>query len=325
MLLKRACPEVLPQEPSRPSTRANFLMAAKKQTNKAKSVPTSSVVARLDDGTVQVTMTIAQSLVEEKKELALKQLIEELQVPGFRKGKAPKDAAIKHIEQQKLYEHMLRFLLPEAYAQAVEQHNLRPILAPRFELVSVDDNTDWTVRAITCELPSIDVKDYKKALTGKGKAKIAVPGKKDDDESKADTTRAEQEQEVIKVLLETSEANIPDILLEEEVNHKLSGLIDQLQKVGLTIERYLAQTGKSAEQIKEEYKRQSAEAIKLELVLNTIAAEEAIVVGDDEVEAVAATMEDPSTGTGQDKEQTKRVIRSILLQRKTLDRLISYL
>ena len=301
-------------------------MSAKKSKSTPKNVQSSAVVARLDDGTVQVTMTIPYSLVEEKKELALKQLIEDLQVPGFRKGKAPKDAAVKHIEQQKLYEHMLRFLLPEAYAQAVEKHGLRPILAPRFELVSVDDDTDWTVRAITCELPSVDVKDYKKALKGKAKPKIIVPKRsKGKDEPSTDTTRAEQEQEVIKTLLETTEANIPEILLEEEVNHKLSGLIEQLQKVGLTIERYLAQTGKSAEQIKEEYKRQSAEAIKLELVLSKIAAEEQIVVEDGEVETVAASMDDPSAPAPQDKEQTKRVIRSILVQRKTLDRLISYL
>ena len=300
-------------------------MSAKKTTSKSTAMPASSVVARLDDGTVQVTMTIPYSKVEEKKELALKQLVEDLQVPGFRKGKVPKDAAIKHIEQQKLYEHMLRYLLPEAYAEAVEKHALRPILAPRFELVSVDDDTDWTVRAITCELPSVDLKDYKKALKSKGEPKAAIKKGKAKDVQSADTTRAEQEQEVIKTLLETAEANIPDILLEEEVNHKLSGLIEQLQKVGLTIERYLAQTGKTADQIKEEYKKQSAEAIKLELVLSQIAQTEEIVVGDDEVETVAASMDDPPTPAPQDKEQTKRVIRSILVQRKTLDKLISYL
>lgn len=289
----------------------------------AAKISTSSVLARLGDGTVQLTLIIPQAAVDKKREESLKKMIAEVEVPGFRKGKAPQDTALKHIEQQKLYEHMLQFLLPEAYSKAVQEHSLRPILAPRFELVSVEDGKDWQVRAITCELPSINVKDYKKALQGKGKPKIIVPGKKDEKES-PEATRKEQEQEVIKTLLDSTEANIPNILLEEEVNHKLTGLIDQLQKVGLTIERYLAQTGKTAEGIKEEYKRQSSEAIKLELVLNKIASNEQIIVADGEIETVVASMKD-DPGTPQDGEQTRRIVRSVLLQRKTLDKLISYL
>lgn len=292
-----------------------------------KSVSTS-VVARLDDNTIQVTITIPYSKVVEKKELALRQLIEELQVPGFRKGKVPKDAAIKHIEQQKLYEHMLRFLLPEAYAESVEKHTLKPILAPRFELVSVNDDSDWTVRAITCELPLFEMGNYKSSIKDTAKTKADHTKDADSKENNPDVLKAEKEQEIIKTLLLTTEVKIPEILLEEEVNHKLSNLVDQLQKVGLTIEKYLAQTGKTVENIKEEYKRQSSEAIKLELVLNKIAIEEKILVDDSEIEAVATNMQDPNnttTQTPQDMEQTRRVIRSILLQRKTLDKLISYL
>src|SRR3990167_4816501 len=149
-------------------------MAAKTKTQ-TNSVPSKSILARLGDGTIQVTLTISRADVDKKREESLKQLIEEIEVPGFRKGKVPKDAALKHIEQQKLYEHMLQFLLPEAYSKAVQEHGLRPILAPRFELVSVEDGKDWQVRAITCELPEIDVKDYKKALNGKGTSKIVLP------------------------------------------------------------------------------------------------------------------------------------------------------
>lgn len=298
-------------------------MAAKKSTTKSASVGTKSVLAKLQDGTVQLTLTIPQAAVDKKREESLKKLVAEIEVPGFRKGKVPQDTALKQIEQQKLYEHMLQFLLPEAYSKAAQEHNLRPILAPRFELVSVKDGEDWQVRAITCELPSVDVKDYKKALKGKGRPKIVLP-KNEKSKQSADTTRAQQEQDVIKILLDTTEASIPDILLEEEVNHKLTGLIDQLQKVGLTIERYLAQTGKTAERVKEEYKRRSQEAIKLELVLNTIARDEQILVGNDEIETVVASMKD-DPGAPQDKEQTRRIVRSVLLQRKTLDKLISYL
>ena len=49
----------------------------------------SSVIARSDDGTVQITFTIPSVVIKKEEDLALVHLAQDLEVPGFRKGKAP--------------------------------------------------------------------------------------------------------------------------------------------------------------------------------------------------------------------------------------------
>lgn len=302
--------------------------------NKVKQI--KSVLATSDDGTVQLTITIPQAQVAEAKKEALKHIIEGLEVPGFRKGKVPEDIAQRHIEKQKLYEHALQHLLPEAYRQAVQEHSLKPVISPRFELLSTDDDSprgeagkDWSVRATTCELPEITLGDYKKIITGSAKAQdIWVPGKDPSGDSgqAKKPTREEKEQKVIKALFDSVEIRIPKLLVEEEVSHKLSQLLDQLQKLGVTIEQYLASTGKNVDMLRQEYAKQAEDSLKLVLSLNKIAETEKITVEDKEInEAMSVASSAASNGdqkTDVDPQQ-KLFVKTVLQRRKALDSLVN--
>lgn len=301
----------------------NTHMATKKNNGTKQEEKVTSTLARQEDGTVQITMTIPKELVEKEKEHALAHLIEDLEVPGFRKGKAPKDIALKHIELQRLYDHTLQHLLPSAYTTAAEEYKLKPILSPRFELISIENGEDWQIRAITCELPAVNLGDYKKLVKDNIKTTdIWIPGKdKGKNQPSGGPTREEKEQEVIKTLIEKTEVSIPYLLIEEEINHKLSHLLEQVQKIGLSIEQYLASTGKTVEQVKEEYGKQAEGAIKLELALNKVAEEEKIDVPEEEIDAVISVTGDEKTKETLSSPYQKRLIRGALLRRKALDTL----
>lgn len=291
----------------------------------------TSVLARQDDGTIQLTITVPDSTVKEKREEALSHTIQDLEVPGFRKGKAPRDVALKHIEKQQLTNHLLQHLLPEVYSQAVEQHKLQPALSPRFELVKIDEGEDWVIRAITCQLPEVNLGDYKKEILGMAKAQdIWVPshhkgagqaGKTAD--KKGQLTREEKEQKVISKLLQIVQIKIPKILIDRQVEERLAQLLDQLQKLGLSIEQYLSSTGKTLDSLKEEYKKQAEETLKLEFTLNKIAQLEKVEVNEAELESIinAAGSEDAKKQLSSPKQ--KAVIKSILHRRKALDRLVA--
>lgn len=287
---------------------------------------TKSVLARLDDGTIQLTFTIPFNTVQETREAVLKELANDVEVPGFRKGKAPLDLALKNIDRQRLYEHTLQHLLPQHYAKAVLEHNLRPVLQPRFELVSIEEERDWTIRAVTCELPEIDLGDYKKTVSELKKTEIWTPAKGDPKASN-EPSREEKEQQIIKALLESTKLSLPKPLIDEEINHKLAELLDQVQKLGLTIEQYLASTNRTVEQLKQDYASQSQESIKLVLILNRVAEAEKVQVSDAEIEEVINATSSPTKGNGQAKsavspEQTS-LIRAVLSRRKALDSLVN--
>lgn len=292
------------------------------QTSKPKNV--NSVLAKTPDGTIQITLTIKASEVEKNRNVALEHLAENLTIPGFRKGKAPRDIAAGHLDQKKLYEHTLEHILPSAYAEAVNYHQVVPSIAPRFELVSVEEGKDWVIRAITCEIPAFELGNYKRIVEGAKKTDIWVPGK---DKKTREITREEKEQQVIKTLLEKFDIQIPAILIEEEVNHRLAQLLDQTQRLGLTIDQYLSSTGKALEEVKKEYELQSKDSLKLIILLNKIAEAENIMIDDQEIEAIISASIDSQNGIKDknimDNPERKRLVRSILLRRRALDSLVN--
>lgn len=296
-------------------------MAAKSKTkNQPKETVKKSVLAQTEDNTIQLTLTIPHKKVQAKKEEALGALAEKLNIPGFRKGKAPRELAEKRIDKQDLYNEMLSRLLPEIYADAVQEHQLRPILAPKFEILSISEEDDWTIRAITCELPVVEVGNYKVFAKGELQtAKIWVPGE-NGEQGKKETSQEDKEQKILEAIIKNSKSQIPNILIEEEVNHKLSRLLDQTQKLGLTVEQYLASTGKTIEGLRTELARQAREAIMLELALNKIADEEKIAVEDSEINQIiraSGTEEQAQNATP----QQKAMITGVIKRRKALDKL----
>lgn len=311
---------------------------AKKNTNtEQKESKITSVLARQDDGAIQLTLTIPEEIILKIRELVIKRLIDELTIPGFRKGKAPNDLALKQIDMQRVYENTLQHLLPEAYAQAVTEHNLQPVLAPRFELLNVDEGQDWQVRAHTCEAPNVVLGDYKSKIKDLKKSDIWIPGNPSagfhSDESseragqeKKERTQEDKEQQVIKTILDTSDAKIPTLLIDEEVNHRLSQLVEQVQKLGLSVEQYLNSTGKNVEQLKSEYAEQAKESIKLVLALNKVAQEEKVDISDQEIDAIMSAgsnaLSKENLNNDQQAEQ-KRLVRSVLLRRKAIESLTS--
>lgn len=289
---------------------------------------TNSTVARTDDGTIQITFTIPFALVKEKRLEVAKTLSEKVEVPGFRKGKAPTDKVLEHASPNTILQETLSKILPKLLGNAVEEHKIKPVIYPKFELVKSDENSDWQVRAITCEAPDIDLGDYKSGISklnlGK-KNEIWTPGTEKKSEPK-ELTRENKEEAILKFLLESAKITIPSILVDEEVDSRLSGLLARLEKLGLTLESYLASTGKKPDNLREEYKKQAEEGLKVDFILTKIADAEKITVDKSEVEASinAATQAEPADHRHDfDTPDRRRFIEIIIRRRKVLDMLLS--
>lgn len=303
----------------------------KKQVKASKKDPQKkAVLAKQDDGTIQLTLTVPWDQVAQKREEVVSELVRGVEVSGFRKGKAPLEVARKQLSDQEVYNQTLQHILPDLYAQAVEEYKLNPILAPRFELVSANEESTWVIRAITCELPEVVLGDYEKKIKGAvASSNIWTPGKGEKDKKQPGSE--EKQHSVIQALIENFQVNIPKPLIDEEVNHKLSRLIDQTQRLGMTVEQYLASTGKNIDQVRQDYEKQATEAIRLELVLSEIAKLEKIEIPEEEVEQVlkvskASQTQSATPDNGEkaaDNAREKAMIRSVLARRRALDRLVS--
>lgn len=285
----------------------------------------TSVIAREEDGNVQITFSIPFAIVKTAQDETIAEMAKDIEVPGFRKGMAPLNKVVEKIPQNTLIEHSLSHLLPKALAEVITNNKLKIAIYPKFELISAEPGKDWQIKAVTCELPEFSLGDYKKTIQGEMRSKsIIVPGKdKPEDLTK---TREEKESMVIKALVENVKITIPKILIEEEVASRLSNLLSRVEKLGLAIEGYLSSIGKTVETLRAEYELQAKDAIALDLILTKVAMEENLKVSEAEVDAALNMSTATTSPKVEDKEgieSRKRMIESILKRRQALDFLIS--
>lgn len=266
-------------------------------------------IKKLEDGTIDINVVLPWSVVKKAKDEVIDEHVKDATLPGFRKGKAPRDIVEKSLDGGHIKEDVLRKLLPEAYAKAVNDLKIKPIISPKIHVQKIDDELDWEFTAQTCEMPTIDLGNYKeevKKITAK--AKIVVPGKESAPVSFEEITRA---------LLESSKITIPAVIIDQEVEKLLAQTLDEIKRLGLTLDQYLASTGKNIDALRDGYKVKAETDVKLEFILQEIARSENITVEDKEIEDALNTAKTPAER--QNLEQNKYLLASIIRQQKTLD------
>jgi len=290
----------------------------------AKSNQIDSVLAKETDGTIQITFRIPFISIKEGKEEALKELAKDIQIPGFRKGNAPINKAREHVSEARLIEKTLAKILPKALGEAIEKFKIKPLIYPKFELVSAKENEDWQVRAITCEFPKVDLGDYQKVLTNLIKTSSIWTPAKAKNETPKEKSKEEKEQAVIQLLLASAKVDIPKPLVDEEVDARLSGLLERTERLGLSLEKYLASVGKTPESLRAEYETQAKEALKLDLILSKIAEQKATKIADKEVDdAIRESAGDEKTFEKLNTPEQRRMVEAVLKKRSALDSLTS--
>lgn len=270
-------------------------------------------LAKEADGTIQITFNIPWSIVKDSEEHVVEELAREMEIPGFRKGNAPVSKAKELIKRESVIQKVVAHLLPKALGEAFTQEKIRPAIYPRLEVVAAEEEKPWQVRAVTCEIPLIDLGDYRGAIKGASIIKSSKETPK---------PKEEKQQEVLKVLLSTVKLEIPKILINEEVDSRLASLLERIEKLGLTLESYLASIGKSPQTLREDYVKQADESIKLDLILDKIAEEDKITVKETEIDdVIAASSADSSLQKKLDTPEQRRLIASVLKRRASLDSL----
>jgi trigger factor len=83
-------------------------------------------------------------------------------------------------------------------------------------------------------------------------------------------------------LVEAAGVPAPEGVVREEVEGRKQAMIDQLERIGASLEEYLAAEEKTEEQIDAELNEAATDGVKIQLLLDTLADAEEIQVSDDE-------------------------------------------
>ena len=98
------------------------------------------------------------SEMEGYMEKAYQRLVKRTEVPGFRKGNAPRDILEKHVGREKLLEDAIREAVPFICDDVIKEHNLEPVMQP---MVKIVENEPLKFEMIVALKPTVELGDYK--------------------------------------------------------------------------------------------------------------------------------------------------------------------
>ncbi|MFC1847453.1 trigger factor [Chloroflexota bacterium] len=104
-----------------------------------------------------LTIEMEPAEVEESLEASYRSLVKKAKVPGFRKGKAPRDVLERHIGKESLFEEAINTMLPQAYEKALKEQAIEAIAQPQIEITQTDP---VVFKAIVPLKPKVKIGDY---------------------------------------------------------------------------------------------------------------------------------------------------------------------
>ncbi len=94
-------------------------------------------------------------------EQAYRALKQKVNLPGFRKGKVPKDVLQGVVDQREFQQLIYDALVPDAYREALRQEKLEPIEAPQVRVIQLEENQPLKFEVTIVASPKVELGEYK--------------------------------------------------------------------------------------------------------------------------------------------------------------------
>jgi trigger factor len=323
-------------------------------------------IKKLPKSEVEIEGEIDADIFESYYSKALKKIGENVELPGFRKGKVPENVLLSHVPEAQVLGEMAEMALGEHYPKIVEEHKIDAISRPEIAITKLARKNPLGFKIKTAVLPEIKLPDYK-AVAKKVISKITDAEKNivvtDEDmentimdirksrapkkhmaEGAEDPTsdiknpmsdvkpeselpefndefvqamgpfkdvtdfrtklkeniKLEKENlqkektrlQIIEKIIDESTLEVPDILVEAELDKILYRMESDITQMGLKFEDYLKHLNKTMEDLRKDFRGDAEKKAKLALTLNEIAKTEKIIPDEADVaKEVAAILE----------------------------------
>lgn len=115
---------------------------------------------KLEGSKVVLTVEAPSSVVDESLDKAYKSVVKRINVPGFRRGKAPRMILERYFGKEVLYDEAMKEVLPGQYEAAVEEAKIIPVGEPEFDEVDFSQGKPLTFKATVYVRPDVTLADY---------------------------------------------------------------------------------------------------------------------------------------------------------------------
>lgn len=274
----------------------------KKPVKKTKKTEQPNIVT---DNT-KLKLKLVWSDIETEYNKVLKASAKGVKAQGFRKGKVPLKIAEEKIGKEKIVNKVLETLIPPIYDKLIATEKRQPLTQPQINPISMEWGKDWELEVQIAEKPTIKLDGYKKSVKKGFKAALkqlkeqATAKKKEIAQAKKDKKEAPKEQtpeqtkakerevklhQIFKTLVEDIQPQIPELLLKDETKREIQRMAKELEKMGLSLDDYLARRGQKFEEMSSQIAAQVLGQLQLEFILREIEMVEKIEATDKDKKA----------------------------------------
>ena len=119
-------------------------------------------VDKLSDTRVKLTVNVPFSELDKEIDAAYKAIAQQVTIPGFRKGKAPRQLIDARFGRGPVLEQVVNDMLPVKYEEAMKENDINPIGQPEVDIKQIEDNDFVEFTAEVDVQPDIEVPDFSK-------------------------------------------------------------------------------------------------------------------------------------------------------------------
>ncbi|MBE6674889.1 MAG: trigger factor [Ruminococcaceae bacterium] len=115
---------------------------------------------KVETNLYEIEFDVDKATFDAAVEKVYRKEVKKINIPGFRKGKAPRSIIEKMYGKGVFYEDAVNEIIPDAYEDAIKAADLKVVSRPEFDIVTIDDN-GVVLKAKFYVKPDVTVKAYK--------------------------------------------------------------------------------------------------------------------------------------------------------------------
>ncbi|GEB98819.1 trigger factor [Corynebacterium flavescens] len=119
-----------------------------------------TTVDKLSDTRVKLTVNVPFAELDKEIDQAYAAIAQQVSIPGFRKGKAPRQLIDARFGRGPILEQVVNDMLPTRYEQAVNENELKVIGQPDVDISKIEDNDFVEFTAEVDVRPEFEVPDF---------------------------------------------------------------------------------------------------------------------------------------------------------------------
>lgn len=117
-------------------------------------------IENVEKNVVKLEIEVAAEVFQECMNKAFNKNRMRFNIPGFRKGKAPRAMVERYYGEQALYEDAINFACADAYDKAIDENDIQPVDRPEIDIVQIGNGQSFIFTATVTVKPEVELGEY---------------------------------------------------------------------------------------------------------------------------------------------------------------------